>query len=128
MTGLWTNDRDRLDEGVCWWLSAGDSGGRAGDYLIDSGVVRVLDPNNTELRAKIRDAIADEFCRWLWDTAILEDVDRATDAVFEALRQPMPARCQHVSPSPWGPTQCALESGHADRHAYSPSEALGDHP
>jgi hypothetical protein len=34
------------------------------------------------------------------------------------------ARCQHVSPSPWGPTQCALARGHAGRHAYSPSESL----
>lgn len=33
-------------------------------------------------------------------------------------------RCQHVSPSPWGPTQCALAAGHDERHAYSPSETL----
>lgn len=33
-------------------------------------------------------------------------------------------RCQHVSPSPWGPAQCVLPDGHDDRHAYSPSEAI----
>lgn len=39
-------------------------------------------------------------------------------------------RCQHVSPTPWGPmppwgpTQCALAAGHDGRHAYSPSETL----
>ena len=33
-------------------------------------------------------------------------------------------RCQYVSPSAWGATQCALPDGHDDRHAYEPSEAL----
>lgn len=31
-------------------------------------------------------------------------------------------RCQHVSPTPWGPSQCALPDGHDGRHAYSPAE------
>ena len=31
-------------------------------------------------------------------------------------------RCQFVSPSPWGPTQCALAEGHEERHAYDPLE------
>lgn len=35
------------------------------------------------------------------------------------LHQP---RCQHVSLTPWGPSQCALPDGHDERHAYSPSE------
>jgi len=35
-------------------------------------------------------------------------------------------RCQHVSPSPWGPTQCALPADHDGRHAYSPSESISD--
>ena len=33
-------------------------------------------------------------------------------------------RCQHVSPTPWGPSQCALPDGHDGRHAYDPQEAL----
>lgn len=32
------------------------------------------------------------------------------------------ARCQHVGLTPWGPSQCALEADHSERHAYSPSE------
>ena len=35
-------------------------------------------------------------------------------------------RCRHTSASPWGPSQCALPDGYAERHAYSPSEALED--
>jgi len=35
-------------------------------------------------------------------------------------------RCQHVSPSPWGSTQCALPDGHDGRHAYSSSETRDD--
>ena len=31
-------------------------------------------------------------------------------------------RCQFVSPTPWGPSQCALPEGHEERHAFSPSE------
>jgi len=34
------------------------------------------------------------------------------------------ARCQHVSPSPWGLAQCALPLDHEERHAHSPSEAI----
>lgn len=34
------------------------------------------------------------------------------------------ARCQYVTPTPWGLAQCALPEGHTERHAYSPSEAL----
>ena len=33
-------------------------------------------------------------------------------------------RCQHVSPTPWGASQCALPDGHDDPHAYDPKEAL----
>lgn len=32
------------------------------------------------------------------------------------------ARCQHLSPSPWGTAQCVLPLDHEERHAYSPSE------
>ena len=33
-------------------------------------------------------------------------------------------RCQNVSDSPWGSTQCVLPVGHTERHAYSPSESI----
>ena len=31
-------------------------------------------------------------------------------------------RCQHVSATPWGASQCALADGHDGRHAYDPGE------
>jgi len=37
---------------------------------------------------------------------------------------PAVPRCRYVSPSPWGPTQCALPDDHDGRHAYSPSESI----
>ena len=55
--------------------------------------------------------------KWLDLLAILERAALADPADDEA-------RCQHVSPSPWGATQCALPLGHDERHAYSPSESL----
>jgi len=51
--------------------------------------------------------------------------ERCAEAV-RALDAPEEARCQHVSPSPWGPTQCALPLDHEERHAYSPSESIED--
>jgi len=49
--------------------------------------------------------------------------ERCAKAV-RSLDAPEEPRCQHVSPSPWGPTQCALPLDHEGRHAYSPSESI----
>ncbi|MGH6691719.1 MAG: hypothetical protein ACREF4_13690, partial [Gammaproteobacteria bacterium] len=51
------------------------------------------------------------------------DVEQAADTADIEI-----PRCQHVSASPWGPTQCALGLGHKDRHAYSPSESIPTPP
>jgi hypothetical protein len=45
--------------------------------------------------------------------------------VLDGTGQQDTRRCQHVSASPWGPTQCALPDGHTEQHAYSPSESTG---
>lgn len=86
MTGLWTNDRDSLIAALSGHIEGDVMCSIAADELIVVGVVRVLDPDDTELRATIRDAIADEFGRWHWDFS--DDIERATDHVIEALRQP----------------------------------------
>jgi predicted unusual protein kinase regulating ubiquinone biosynthesis (AarF/ABC1/UbiB family) len=84
MTGLWTNDRVTLAKAL-WGLPHQTPEGLA-KALIERGYVRVLDTE--DVRAKIRDAISDEFSRWFWDTTIRDDINRATDAVIVALRQP----------------------------------------
>ncbi len=83
MTGLWADDRHALAAGI-------DATYRhiaytAADHLIDTGAVRVLDYSD-DVRLKIRDAIADEFAAW--HPAVSNEIDRATDAVIEALRRP----------------------------------------
>jgi hypothetical protein len=84
MSGLWTNDRDTLAEALRDTTLQVPR--NLAQHLIDTGAVRVLDPD--DMRTKIRDAISNEFSRWFWDTTIRDDIDRATDAVIEALRQP----------------------------------------
>jgi hypothetical protein len=83
MTGFWTDDRHALAAGIDATYRQ-INGYAAADHLIDTRVVRVLDPDDTELRAKIRGVISDEF----GDTTSREDIDRVTDTVIEALRQP----------------------------------------
>ena len=53
----------------------------------------------------------------------IEDEVRSLPAVAVLLDSLEVPRCQHVSPSPWGPTQCCLPLDHDDRHAYDPSES-----
>ena len=77
MTGLWTNDRDTLAEGIDRYArsvapSEASATGVARD-LIDTGAVKVLDPDNTELVAKLTAAIGSPSL---------------ARAVIEALRQP----------------------------------------
>jgi hypothetical protein len=74
MTGLWTNDRDTLADGLMEldWVQW------AASRLISTGVVRVLDPNNTELRKRVRKVV----------TSNELDTESRITAVIEALRQP----------------------------------------
>jgi hypothetical protein len=78
MTGLWTNDRDTLADlvEVCGdFTNPWD----VADSLIDKGVVRMLDPDDTELVDQVRDR--------MWDEGI--GITRLTvRKVIEALRQP----------------------------------------
>jgi hypothetical protein len=84
MTGLWTNDRD----GLAAWLSgylrgfrisdADDCGVKGADALISMRVVRVLEPDDTELRERVRKVV----------TSNELDTESRITAVIEALRQP----------------------------------------
>lgn len=73
MTGLWTNNRDTLVAAIRPWCRTAAAAQSAARTLIDSGVVRVLDPDNTELVAKLTAAIGSPSL---------------ARAVIEALRQP----------------------------------------
>jgi hypothetical protein len=77
VTGLWTNDRDTLDKGVAAWLAWGGHQA-AGDFLLNEGVVRVLDPNDTELVERLRSVITSNDL----------DTESRIRAVIETLRQP----------------------------------------
>jgi hypothetical protein len=92
MTGLWTNDRN----GLAAWLSgylrgfcnfdADDCGAKGADALISMRVVRVLDPDDTELVDHAAKAVYD-IGLLVW-TGSMDDARRVTRAVIEALRQP----------------------------------------
>jgi hypothetical protein len=98
MTGLWTNDRDRLaralfaefDHARIWdnltargrrrWAKHADS-------LIAEGVVWVLDPDDTELRGRLAKRLREiEDLEVAASTAA--DTDWAAGQLIEALRQP----------------------------------------
>jgi hypothetical protein len=77
MTGLWTNDRDTLADacGVCTCTPGPGYDGPEEDcplhgkpefrarYLIETGAVRTLDPDDTELVGQLADAIQAELQR-----------------------------------------------------------------
>jgi hypothetical protein len=78
MTGLWTNDHDTLADGLMEldWVQW------AASRLISTGVVRVLDPDNTELRYLIAKAI------WGPTGEPAPICFKQADDVIVALRQP----------------------------------------
>jgi hypothetical protein len=103
MTGLWTNDHDTLARALYLTAALGTSslgigdlvrawdapgeGGRDGwrkraDVLIGNDVVRVLDPDDTDLVGRVIDEIADEL------HLVDPNPERLARAVIEALRQP----------------------------------------
>jgi hypothetical protein len=85
VTGLWTNDRDTLAAGI--WGHDGLDATALAQQLIDRGVVRVLDPADTELRHRVAHALADEQLMRLTG-AERSAYLREARAVIEALRQP----------------------------------------
>jgi hypothetical protein len=87
MSGLWTNDRDTLAKAVSTALRDRVT---IADYLIDSGVVRVLDPDNTELVEHVaREMWAAHSGGLVWDArAPKEPWVCMARAAIVALRQP----------------------------------------
>jgi hypothetical protein len=85
MTGLWTNDRDTLATTI-WGRPTGDARALA-DWIIKTGVVRVLDPDDTELRHKVAHILAGVPLMRL-SQAKRDAYLRKATAVIEALRQP----------------------------------------
>jgi hypothetical protein len=92
MTGLWTTDRDTLNQGVSAWLAFGHDAEAAGDYLVNTGWVRVLDPDDTELVERVAATLRQAAGGWAasassspnWPTSDCE----IARAVIEVLRQP----------------------------------------
>jgi hypothetical protein len=104
VTGLWTNDRDTLAEALLPWRANQeypadkfdrDWADEFATVLIDDGVVRVLDPDDTEL--------VEQGAQTLWSKGLPHDAGLVWDllpetarehyrvgarAVIEALRQP----------------------------------------
>jgi hypothetical protein len=98
MTGLWTNNRDTLADGLIKeldWVHAPDLKWAAG-RLIATGVVQVLDPDDTELVE--RGALPLARWRYSHPNASIEQAKEdaipwrvacaESRAVIEALRQP----------------------------------------
>jgi hypothetical protein len=81
MTGLWTNDRDSLGRWLAGFFGVDVADGEdAADDLINDGVVRVLNPDDTELVERVAKAM------WSFETnEFHRDMARA---VIVALRQP----------------------------------------
>jgi hypothetical protein len=89
MGGLWTNDRDTLAKQLGWLMKNGpllDSRVMV-DYLINHGDVRVLDPDDTELRGRLAKRL-----REIEVQAVAgihkDDTWWAAGQLIEALRQP----------------------------------------
>jgi hypothetical protein len=85
MTGLWTTDRDTLNQGVSAWLAFGHDAEAAGDYLVNAGWVRVLDPDDTELVEQVAKGIYQHRSHEVDDWTYF--IPHAIGAL-EALRQP----------------------------------------
>jgi hypothetical protein len=91
VTGLWTNDRDTLAEGLYIHSSdymLTDAADELAGALFENRVVRVLDPEDTELRQQIRRSIwaaLPASGRTVLNWANLDDIARA---IIEELRQP----------------------------------------
>jgi hypothetical protein len=92
MTRLWTNDRDTLAEGLMPYTVAGEYWApRTADALIDSGVVRVLDPDDTELVEQTAKTIYEWHHGAEWEYApklVRAQRSSAVRDVFVALGQP----------------------------------------
>jgi hypothetical protein len=86
MTGLWTNDRDRLLE-ACR-ATSGDGPRATSAYLIEQGVVRVLDPDDTELVEQVAQAIYTAHVQQLHKPGSEAWLYPIARAVIVALRQP----------------------------------------
>jgi hypothetical protein len=92
MSGLWTNGLDALTAA----LHRGPSHGynptceRVASHLIDSGVVRVLDPDDTELVERVAAALWVSIYRepWAQAGAVGDRYRVHARAVVKALRQP----------------------------------------
>jgi hypothetical protein len=98
MTGLWTNDRDTLASGINnprWtWLGRRAAEDIA-DRLIDTGVVRMLDPGDTELVERVARALAPASYGRGPELQVLDRFQLTDEgwrakarAAIEALRQP----------------------------------------
>jgi hypothetical protein len=86
MTGLWTNDRDTLVNGVA--TAPRYDPDLTADHLIDSGVVRVLDPDNTELVEQVAQAIYTAHVQQLHNPGSEAWLYPIARAVIVALRRP----------------------------------------
>jgi hypothetical protein len=89
MTGLWTNDHDTLAKALGRVLidSWEEQQGHA-QYLIDSGAVRVLDPDDTELRGRLAKRLREIVTHYDADSPKGDPDDWAAGQLIEALRQP----------------------------------------
>jgi hypothetical protein len=97
MTGLWTNDRATLAEGIdVHQLQCGVADAKAArataQFLLDWRTVRVLDPDDTELRERLTRRLFDAELRPLitWKQApepMRERYRRLARVVIDALRQ-----------------------------------------
>jgi hypothetical protein len=88
VTGLWTNDRDTLAGAIRERLYA--SPGSIADYAIQTGAVRVLDPDDPALVEQVaREMWAAHSGGLVWDTrAPKEPWMCMARAAIVALRQP----------------------------------------
>jgi hypothetical protein len=86
MSGLWTNDRDTLNEALRggytpYYLNPAQRAAVI-EALIDTGAVKVLDPDDTELVERVATVVVEEL------QLVDANPERMARAVIVALRQP----------------------------------------
>jgi hypothetical protein len=86
MTGLWTNNRDTLAEALR--NTPLQMPQNLAQHLIESGVVRVLDPDNTELVEQVAQAIYTAHVQQLHKPGSEAWLYPIARAVIVALRRP----------------------------------------
>jgi hypothetical protein len=88
MTGFWANDRDTLADGLSGHIEGDVMCSIAADELIATGVVRVLDPDDTELVEQVAQAIYTAHVQQLHKPGSEAWLYPIARAVIVALRQP----------------------------------------